>query len=164
MHLPSRWLCLCVLGGFWVHSNDKSSLMGMLRPVQGSMQADNTPQRFPIGFQAAFAIVSGIGMFLLPDTPRWYYAKGRIEEGDDVLARLHDRPVDDSAVQEMKEAILASIKLEEEEEHKFNVLDLFWDRTDLRSGRRIRIAFLILSMQQMMGKPSSSLYVSVGTS
>lgn len=28
--------------------------------------------RFPIGFQAFFAIVSGLGMLCLPDTPRWY--------------------------------------------------------------------------------------------
>jgi hypothetical protein len=91
-------------------------------------------------------------MFFLPDTPRWYYAKGRHEEGDQVLARLHDRDLHDPAVLEMKEAILASIKLEEQEENKFNILDLVWDRSDLRVGRRIRIAFLILSMQQMMGE------------
>ncbi|KAJ9663116.1 hypothetical protein H2201_005787 [Coniosporium apollinis] len=90
-------------------------------------------------------------MFLLPDTPRWYYAKGRLAEGDDVLARLHDCPIDDVAVQEMKEAILASLKLEEKEENKFNIMDLFWDRSDLRVGRRIRISFMILAMQQMMG-------------
>lgn len=93
-------------------------------------------------------------MYILPDTPRWYYAKGRLEEGDDVLARLHDAPVDDLAVQEMKEAILASIRLESEETNKFDILDLFWDRSDLRAGRRIRISFLILSMQQMMGMSS----------
>lgn len=50
------------------------------------------------------------------------------------------------------QSILISIKIEEEDEHKFNYLDLFWDTSDLRVGRRIRIAFLILSMQQMMGK------------
>jgi len=108
--------------------------------------------RFPIGFQAFFATVSITGMFFLPDTPRWYYAQGREAEGDDVLTRLHDRPIDDPAVQDMKTEILASIKLEDEDEHKFNILDLIWDRSDLRAGRRIRISFLILSIQQMMGE------------
>jgi hypothetical protein len=51
----------------------------------------------------------------------------------------------------MRDEILASIKLEDEDEHKFNPLDLFWDRSDLRAGRRIRISFMILSLQQMMG-------------
>ncbi len=107
--------------------------------------------RFPIAFQACFATVSIVGMFFLPDTPRWYYAKGRTAEGDDVLSRLHDRPHDDPDVQAMRDEILASIKLEEEDEHKFNPLDLIWDRSDLRAGRRIRVSFLILSIQQMMG-------------
>lgn len=97
-------------------------------------------------------------MFFLPDTPRWYYAKGRNQEGDDVLSRLHDRPLDDPAVQEMKQEIMATIKLEEEEENKFNVLHLFWDTTDLRAGRRIRISFLVLSIQQMMGEPWHTLH------
>ncbi|KAK5941733.1 hypothetical protein PMZ80_005684 [Knufia obscura] len=117
--------------------------------------------RFPIAFQAFFAVVSGLGMFFLPDTPRWYYAKGRNQEGDDVLSRLHDRPLDDPAVQEMKQEIMATIKLEEEEENKFNVLHLFWDTTDLRAGRRIRISFLVLSIQQMMGINLSVYYSTV---
>ena len=54
----------------------------------------------------------------------------------------------------MKSEIMASIKLEAEEENKFNPLDLIWDRSDLKAGRRIRISFLILSIQQMMGKLS----------
>ena len=52
----------------------------------------------------------------------------------------------------MQEAILTSIKLEEEDENKFNYWSIFWDKTDLRVGHRIRISFLILSMQQMMGE------------
>lgn len=91
-------------------------------------------------------------MLLLPDTPRWYYVRGRLQEGDDILALLHDRPVSDPAVQTMRRSILAAVQFEAEEDKKFNILDLVWDRTDLRGGRRLRIAFLLLSLQQMMGK------------
>lgn len=90
-------------------------------------------------------------MFLLPDTPRWYYARGRYEEGDNILARLHDCPVTDKVVQDMRQSIISSIEFEGESK-SFSVLDLFWDRTELRVGHRIRVAFLLLSMQQMMGK------------
>lgn len=90
-------------------------------------------------------------MWLLPDTPRWYYAKGYTEKGDDVLCRLFDAPIDDPAVQNMKQGILASIKLEDDNENAFRIFDLIWDRSDLRSGRRIRISFMILALQQMMG-------------
>ncbi|CAI7677375.1 unnamed protein product [Penicillium discolor] len=112
---------------------------------------DQISWRIPIGFQAVLGAVSGVGMFLLPDTPRWYYVRGRLEEGDEVLSRLFDRPVLDSDVQTMRESILASLELESEETKTLNPLDLFWDRTNLRVGRRLRIAFLILSVQQMMG-------------
>ncbi|KAJ5753591.1 uncharacterized protein N7511_007744 [Penicillium nucicola] len=107
--------------------------------------------RFALALQAGFAALSGVGMFILPDTPRWYYVRGRLEEGDEVLSRLYDRPVLDSDVQAMRQSILQSLELESEETKSLNVLDLFWDRTDLRVGRRLRIAFLILSVQQMMG-------------
>jgi hypothetical protein len=112
--------------------------------------------RFPIGFQAFFAVLSGLVMCFLPDTPRWYYAKGREAEGDDVLSKLHDKPLDHPDVQQMKQEIMGTIKLEteSEEDKKFGILTLFWDNTDLRVGRRIRIAFLVLSIQQMMGNYS----------
>lgn len=91
-------------------------------------------------------------MFVLPDTPRWYYAKDRIEDGDRILCNLFDAELDDIRVQEMRQAILASILLEQQEENGFRIKDLFWDTSALRIGRRIRISFLILAIQQMMGK------------
>lgn len=91
-------------------------------------------------------------MLLLPDTPRWYYATNRTEDGDNVLARLHGLPLHDDRVQAQKEEIQASIRLEESEKSKFNMSLLLWDATDLRIGRRIRMAFLMLSIKQMMGK------------
>ncbi|KAH8802565.1 putative sugar transporter STL1 [Xylogone sp. PMI_703] len=107
--------------------------------------------RFPIAFQAMFAILSGLGMLTLPDTPRWYYAKGRIEEGDSVLSQLHHLPIGHENVQTQKKEIIGSIELEEHEENRLSLTSLIWDNTELRVGRRIRIAFLILSFQQMMG-------------
>ncbi len=91
-------------------------------------------------------------MLILPDTPRWYYAQNRIEEGDAVLARLHALPVGSEHVQWVKKEIMESIELEEYEENKLSIKSLFWDNTELRVGRRIRISFMILSIQQMMGK------------
>lgn len=91
-------------------------------------------------------------MFLLPDTPRWYYAKGRTEEGDSVLCRLHDLPLNDIRVQETKQEILSAIEMESSETSKFKVLELVWDDSDLQVGRRIRIAFLLLFIQTLMGK------------
>lgn len=111
--------------------------------------------RFPIAFQSFFAILSLLGMLLLPDTPRWYYAKGRLAEGDSVLARLHDLPLDHAHVQQQRGEIMTSIELEELEENKLSIKTLLWDKTELRVGLRIRISFMILSLQQMMGQFTS---------
>ena len=51
-------------------------------------------------------------MYFLPDTPRWYYARNRWEEGDQILARLNDSEVDDSKVQQTRREILAAIEAE----------------------------------------------------
>lgn len=61
----------------------------------------------------------------------------------------------------MRAEIMAAIKLEEEEENKFNILDLFWDRSDIRAGRRIRVGFLVLAIQQLMGINLSVYYSTV---
>lgn len=110
-------------------------------------------QRFPIALQTLFALCAGSITLLLPDTPRWYYARGLTQEGDETVSRLIDAPVDDPRVQNMRNSILASIALEESSrERGFRLTDLVWDRSDLRVGLRIRISFLILAIQQMMGK------------
>lgn len=44
--------------------------------------------RFPLAFQIVISLISVALLFPLPDTPRWYYAKGREAEADDVLQRL----------------------------------------------------------------------------
>ncbi|KFY09380.1 hypothetical protein V491_08211 [Pseudogymnoascus sp. VKM F-3775] len=117
--------------------------------------------RLPIGFQMIFAIIGSVGMFILPDTPRWYYAKGYIEKGDAVLCCLFDADIDDPAVQNTKQDIISNIDLEEDNKGDFNILDLIWDRSYLRAGRRIRISFMIFALQQMMGINLSVYYSTV---
>lgn len=81
-------------------------------------------QRFPIGFQAVFAIISGTGLLLLPDTPRWYYARERYEEADAILARLWDRDINEAEVQQMKTDIMVTLRLEEQGDAKIQ-LEIF---------------------------------------
>jgi hypothetical protein len=64
---------------------------------------------------------------------------------------LHDKPIEDEGVQMQRKEILTSIQMEAENENKLSLVSLVWDNTELRVGRRIRISFLILSIQQMMG-------------
>ncbi|KAF2224501.1 putative sugar transporter STL1 [Elsinoe ampelina] len=105
--------------------------------------------RVPIAMQACFAIFSTAGLAFLPDTPRWYYARGRTAEGDAVLARLHGLSTAHPKVMVQREEVLASIR--EESSAKFNVWLLFWDNSDYQVGRRLRTSFLILFVQQFLG-------------
>ena len=106
--------------------------------------------RIPLALQSCFAIFSACLLFFLPDTPRWYYARGRTAEGDNVLARLHGLPVEHESVQMVRDEIFASLK-EEEGEEKISLWLLFWDNTELQFGRRLRTSFLINWAQQFLG-------------
>ncbi|KAF8134677.1 general substrate transporter [Mycena galopus ATCC 62051] len=46
--------------------------------------------RFPIGFQAVFALCLLLQCMVLPDSPRWLIAHGRTEEGARAIAMLED--------------------------------------------------------------------------
>ena len=109
--------------------------------VQG---LDKTPWlwRIPLAMQSCFAIFSACLLFMLPDTPRWYYARNHYDKGDNVLARLHGLPVEHEAVQLVRTEILDSLK-EEENDGKISLWILFWDNTELQFGRRLRTSFLI---------------------
>jgi len=84
-------------------------------------------------------------MFFLPDTPRWYYARNRVEEGDAALAQLYDEDIDSPAVQETKRNIMAAIEIELEANssiswHQFLTLGIV-DNTKLKIIRRLVICF-----------------------
>ena len=48
-------------------------------------------------------------MFFLPETPRYYYAKNRRAEGDDMLERLNDAAVESEQVQGINREIMMAI-------------------------------------------------------
>jgi hypothetical protein len=105
-----------------------------------------------------FAILSGVSMIFLPDTPRWYYARDNIPEGDKTLSRIYGvyrkgvtNHGDVPEIQAMKQNIMETFHVEEESSNRLTLLSLVWDNTPLRVGRRVRISFLILAIQQSMG-------------
>jgi hypothetical protein len=72
--------------------------------------------RFPILFQAVFAIyILAVAPFL-PDTPRWLMLhEATPEKGTYVLSKLRDKPTNDPMVQKEKNEILSAINIEAEE-------------------------------------------------
>lgn len=66
--------------------------------------------RFPIAFQVVFGIIIIVGMFFLPDSPRFLISKGRVEEGEYVLAALGGYEVHDHETQVQKNLVIDSLK------------------------------------------------------
>ncbi|RHZ69825.1 hypothetical protein CDV55_108083 [Aspergillus turcosus] len=71
---------------------------------------DDLVWRFPIAFQIFFGLIIVIGMFFLPDSPRYLISKDRIQEGEYVLAALGGREIHDHEIQIQKQLVIDSIR------------------------------------------------------
>lgn len=58
-----------------------------------------TAFRLPIGLQVAWGAILLIGTFFIPESPRYYVLKGRVEEARVSLARLRGQAPDSEFVQ-----------------------------------------------------------------
>jgi len=57
--------------------------------VFGSFAAGNAAWRIPLGIQCVPAVVLIIGLFWLPESPRWLVQNGKYEQARAVLRKLH---------------------------------------------------------------------------
>ncbi|KAJ5610016.1 hypothetical protein N7510_006735 [Penicillium lagena] len=79
--------------------------------------------RFPLLFQAVFAIYILIITPFLPDTPRWLmYHESSPDRGTLVLSKLRNKPVDDPIVLKERDEILAAINIEANEDSGWKAL------------------------------------------
>jgi hypothetical protein len=102
-----------------------------------------------------FASIAGGCIFFLPDTPRWLFARNRLEEGDAVLCQLYDLPLESPIVQRTKLDILAAIEAELEANNslhwkQFLTMGII-DKTELRIVRRISLCFWLPVIREWMG-------------
>ncbi|KAF2212746.1 hypothetical protein CERZMDRAFT_40536 [Cercospora zeae-maydis SCOH1-5] len=68
--------------------------------------------RFPIAFQSFFTVLVMIGLFVLPDSPRWLASKGRMSEAKDIIARLRGKELDDPDVRMELQNIKESLEVQ----------------------------------------------------
>jgi sugar porter (SP) family MFS transporter len=69
--------------------------------------------RFPIAFQAVFALVVVSCILFLPESPRWLISCDRLEDASEVLGRLEDVPAESEAVAQGLEIIRHSLMTDE---------------------------------------------------
>jgi sugar porter (SP) family MFS transporter len=75
-------------------------------------RSDTGSYRIPIALQFAWALVLAGGLFLLPDSPRFYVKRGRVEDARHVLARLRGQPTDSTYVEAELAEIVANAEYE----------------------------------------------------
>jgi sugar porter (SP) family MFS transporter len=117
--------------------------------------------RFPLAFQAVFAVLLVLQVIGLPETPRWLVQHDRFEEARQTVAALLDKPEDDEAVTR----ILFDIRSVVEEEHKggpFRFRELFSTGPgSTQNLRRMLITISIQMGQQFSGSNMLNYYAPV---
>ncbi|ODV58957.1 sugar porter family MFS transporter [Ascoidea rubescens DSM 1968] len=73
---------------------------------------DSGSYRIPIALQFAWALILGIGMIFLPETPRFYISKNKEMEGKESLSKLRKLPIDHPELLEEYDEIKANYDFE----------------------------------------------------
>ncbi|ELR07171.1 hypothetical protein VC83_07555 [Pseudogymnoascus destructans] len=73
---------------------------------------DSGSYRIPIAIQFLPAIVLGLGLFFLPESPRYFVKKGNLVKAAAVLARIRGQPVDSEYIQQELAEIVANHEYE----------------------------------------------------
>ncbi|PPJ56926.1 hypothetical protein CBER1_02242 [Cercospora berteroae] len=153
-----------------------SSYRGMLLTLQGtltilgvviaywmdygtSFSSTSFQWRFPLSFQAVFAIFLVLQVIGLPESPRWLVQHDRYEEAAEVTADLLSKHVNDADV----ERVILDIRVGLEEEQKggpFRFKELFtWGK--VQNLRRLLITISVQLGQQFTGSNMINYYAPV---
>ena len=115
-------------------------------------RTDSGSYRIPIGIQFLWGIILGGGLLLLPDSPRYFIKRGRIEKARAALCRLRGQPADSEYI----EAELSEIVANEEYERLtipaagwFNSWANCFRGSVFKSNSNLRKTILGTSLQMM---------------
>jgi len=73
---------------------------------------DTGSYRIPIALQMLWAIILAVGLFILPESPRYYVKKGRLDKASHVLTRLRGEPEGSEYIQQELAEIVANHEYE----------------------------------------------------
>lgn len=81
--------------------------------VYGSQHyEDARAYRIPIGIQFPWGVILGTGLLFLPDSPRYFVKRGRLDRATDALSRLRGQPADSEYIQVELAEIVANEEYE----------------------------------------------------
>jgi sugar porter (SP) family MFS transporter len=73
---------------------------------------DTGSYRIPIAIQFLWSIILGTGLFLLPESPRYFVKRGQLDKAAGVLARLRGQPQESEYIQQELSEIVANHEYE----------------------------------------------------
>ena len=81
--------------------------------VYATQNRDDTGSyRIPIAVQFLWAIILAVGLFILPESPRYYVKKGRLEKAAKALSSVRGQPIDSDYIQDELAEIIANHEYE----------------------------------------------------
>jgi SP family sugar:H+ symporter-like MFS transporter len=104
--------------------------------------------RIPNGLTFAWALVLGAGILFLPESPRFAYSRGRVDEARQTIARLHGLSTDSDIVNNQIADIQAKIDEESENTAAFSWTEIF---TGPRMFYRTVLGVVLQAGQQLTG-------------
>ncbi|PHH90446.1 hypothetical protein CDD83_3621 [Cordyceps sp. RAO-2017] len=104
--------------------------------------------RIPNGLTFAWALVLGTGMLFLPESPRYAYSRGRVDEARQTIARLAGLPPDADAVNSQINDIQAKLDEESKSAAAFHFTEIF---TAPRMLYRTILGIVLQAGQQLTG-------------
>jgi sugar porter (SP) family MFS transporter len=102
----NRGLLICIEGGIIAIG----TMIAYWIDFGASYGPDDLVWRFPIAFQIVFGVIIIVGMYYLPDSPRYLIAQGKVHEGEYVLAALGGHEIDSHETQLQKQLVIESIE------------------------------------------------------
>lgn len=73
---------------------------------------DTGSYRIPIAIQFLWAIIIAVGLFLLPESPRYYVKKGQLEKAAQALSSVRGQPIESEYIQDELAEIVANHEYE----------------------------------------------------
>lgn len=119
---------------------------------------DSGSYRIPLAIQFAWSLILCVGLFILPETPRFLIKSGKAQKAKESLRFLRRLPVDDPALLEEYEEMYASYEYEKSL-GSASYIECFKGTV----GKRVFTGVTLQSLQQLVGVNFIFYYVSALT-
>jgi len=81
--------------------------------VYATQNRDDTGSyRIPVAVQFLWALILGVGLFFLPESPRYFVKKGKLDEAAKALCNVRGQPLDSEYIQDELAEIIANHEYE----------------------------------------------------